>query len=217
MLASEWAAPPAGAEGDAHPAAPGGPACLDPRWPHAPHDDAAPLYATDDFRIYGFKVCVWRAQGHRRSLLSSLENGSETEGGWRTRCAAGRGIHQHAPVPNTQKKKKFRSPRAPRPTPTTLRPARLRTQVRVACAPHHRPRLFEMGWVQDDGGASVCACRRGGPPGTRARAASSPLINSLPKIPTHARTHAGEKALRRDPRSAIYTGIACPDMKKVRH
>lgn len=28
--------------------------------------------------------------------------------------------------------------------------------------------------------------------------------------------HAGEKAVRRDPRLHNYTGIACPDMKKVR-
>ena len=27
--------------------------------------------------------------------------------------------------------------------------------------------------------------------------------------------HAGEKAVRRDPRVVNYTGIACPDMKKV--
>jgi hypothetical protein len=33
-----------------------GPATADPRWPLAPHDDTAPLYGTDDFRIYGFKV-----------------------------------------------------------------------------------------------------------------------------------------------------------------
>ena len=28
--------------------------------------------------------------------------------------------------------------------------------------------------------------------------------------------HAGEKAVRRDPRLVNYTGIACPDMKKAR-
>lgn len=27
--------------------------------------------------------------------------------------------------------------------------------------------------------------------------------------------HAGEKAVRRDPRTHDYTGIACPDMKRV--
>ena len=29
--------------------------------------------------------------------------------------------------------------------------------------------------------------------------------------------HPGEKAKRRDPRVHSYTGIACPNMKKVRH
>ena len=29
-------------------------------------------------------------------------------------------------------------------------------------------------------------------------------------------THPGEKARRRDPQTHSYTGIACPDMKKVR-
>jgi len=33
---------------------PAGPASLD--WPDAPHDDGNPLYASDDFRMYGFKV-----------------------------------------------------------------------------------------------------------------------------------------------------------------
>lgn len=28
--------------------------------------------------------------------------------------------------------------------------------------------------------------------------------------------HPGEKAKRRDPRVHAYTGVACPDMKKVR-
>ncbi len=28
-------------------------------------------------------------------------------------------------------------------------------------------------------------------------------------------THPGEKARRRDPKTHSYTGIACPDMKKV--
>lgn len=49
------------AHGAPAPAAPSsasvaGPACLDPRWPAAPHDDAHPLYASDEFRIQGFKV-----------------------------------------------------------------------------------------------------------------------------------------------------------------
>ncbi len=30
-------------------------------------------------------------------------------------------------------------------------------------------------------------------------------------------THPGEKARRRDPQTHSYTGIACPDMKKVSH
>ena len=51
-------------------AAAAGPACHDPRWPAAPHDDAHPLYASDDFRIHGFKV---RGRGRGRRGVGGRE------------------------------------------------------------------------------------------------------------------------------------------------
>ena len=51
---------------------------------------------------------------------------------------------------------------------------------------------------------------------------SPPFLQVLPCSIRHVHdwsscnfTHPGEKARRRDPQTHSYTGIACPDMKKV--
>lgn len=52
--------------------------------------------------------------------------------------------------------------------------------------------------------------------GSRAEAAPTIFFGFPLTFPPLRPLFPGEKALRRDPRSGIYTGIACPDMKKVR-
>jgi hypothetical protein len=101
-------------------AAAAGPACHDPRWPAAPHDDAHPLYASDDFRIHGFKV---RGRGRGRRGVGGRE-GAEGQ------CM------QPPPISLTPPPRSFslsllslRSSPAPRPTSTTTRPAPLRIRV----------------------------------------------------------------------------------------
>ena len=150
--------------------------------------------------------------------------------GWRDRAAkdgrgtiGGAGLQEQpreaCPLLSTASNKQqtkinaHRWPPARKRMRTILRRARSRTLVRLEWAGGPG---FTRGWGPRRESRELCVCReswdqRG------CGFLSPPHRRLMPITPTlNTRAPAGEKAVRRDPRSNVYTGIACPDMKKVR-